>query len=90
MGHLILKGDDTTYPGFSLLGETNLAITMDETGFGPSFDKLNFLVLSGTTSVSITSTGVGGPSFNEIGQLAETTNDLTTVTISGSEFFFAR
>jgi hypothetical protein len=87
MGHLILKGDDTTYPGFSLLGETNLAITMDETGFGPSFDKLNFLVLSGTTSVSITSTGVGGPSFNEIGQLAETTNDLTTVTISGSESF---
>jgi hypothetical protein len=30
MSHLILQGDDTTYPGFSLLGETSLAITMDE------------------------------------------------------------
>ena len=32
MGHLILQGDNFTWPGFSLLGEPNLAITLDETG----------------------------------------------------------
>jgi hypothetical protein len=32
MGHLILQGDDTTWNGFSLLGESSLAITLDETG----------------------------------------------------------
>ena len=61
MGHLILQGDNTNYPGFSLLGETNLAITMVETGFGPfAFNDLPFLVLAGTTSVSVVSKGVGG------------------------------
>jgi len=30
VGHLILQGDDTVYPGFSLLGESSLAITLDE------------------------------------------------------------
>jgi hypothetical protein len=34
MGHLILQGDNTTYPGFSLLGESSLAITFDEPGLG--------------------------------------------------------
>ena len=57
MGHLILQGDDFTWPGFSLLGESSLAITLDETGTG-DFNVLDFLVLSGTTSVSIASTGV--------------------------------
>jgi len=86
MGHLILQGDNTLYPGFSLLGETGLAITLDETGIG-QFNELDFLVLSGTTSVSIASTGaVNG--YNELQQLAEKTNDLTTVTISGSADFF--
>ena len=79
MGHLILQGDDTNYPGFSLLGESSLAITMDETGIG-NFNVLPFLVLSGTTSVSIASTGATN-GFNEFLQLAEKTNDLTTVTI---------
>ena len=41
MGHLILQGDDTKYPGFSLLGESSLAITMDETGIG-GFIELRF------------------------------------------------
>jgi hypothetical protein len=59
MGHLVLQGDNTTYPGFSLLGESNLAITMDETGIAMfDFNRLDFLVLSGTTSVSIESRGL--------------------------------
>src|SRR5271169_1810164 len=57
MGHLILQGDDTTWNGFSLLGESSLAITLDETGaIFNHFNALDFLVLSGTTSVSIAST----------------------------------
>jgi hypothetical protein len=85
MGHLILQGDNFTWPGFSLLGESSLAITMDDTGVLGNI--LNFMVLSGTTSLSIASTGAGAGGFNEIGQLAETTNGLTTVTITGSEQF---
>jgi hypothetical protein len=59
MGHLILQGENTTYPGFSLLDESNLAITMDETGVSQfDLNRLDFLVLSGTTSVSIASRGL--------------------------------
>ena len=87
MGHLVLQGDNTTYPGFSLLGESSLAITFDESGAAGHFVFLPFLVLSGTTSVGITSTGVAGGE-NDLAQLAEKTNDLTTVTISGSDFLF--
>jgi hypothetical protein len=86
MGHLILQGDNTVYPGFSLLGEPSLGITFDETGPAPNIDRLLFLVLSGTTSVSIASTGATGGE-NELFQLAENNNVLTTVTISGSEVF---
>jgi hypothetical protein len=85
MGHLILQNDNFTWPGFSLLGESSLAITMDDPG--PNFQALDFLVLSGTTSVSIASTGaINGENF--LPQLEETTNNLTKVTISGSEDFF--
>jgi hypothetical protein len=35
MGHLILQEDNFTWPGFSLLGESSLAITMDDPG--PNF-----------------------------------------------------
>jgi hypothetical protein len=52
---------------------------------GDNFD-LDFLVLSGTTTVRIASTGIN-TSINEIAQLAENDNVLTTVTISGSKFF---
>jgi hypothetical protein len=83
MGHLVLQGDNTNYPGFSLLGEPSLAITFDEIGVG-HFNQLDFLVLSGTTSVSITSKGAASGD-NVLNQLAETSNDLTTVTISGLE-----
>jgi hypothetical protein len=55
MGHLILQAQNFTWPGFSLLGESSLAITLDDTG---AFQQLDFLVLSGTTSVSIASTGL--------------------------------
>jgi hypothetical protein len=71
-----------------LLGESTLAITFDETGAG-HLDVLEFLVLSGTTSVSIASTGVP-LGIVELLQLAEKTNDLTTVTISGFGLLFAR
>jgi hypothetical protein len=57
MGHLILQGDNTIWNGFSLLGESSLAITFDETGIGNFSNILDFLVLSGTTSVNIASTG---------------------------------
>jgi hypothetical protein len=83
MAHLNLQDDNFTWPGFSLLGESNLAITMDDTGV--LGNVLNFLVLSGTTSVSVASNGVGGKGFNQLSQLLETTNNLTTVTVSGSE-----
>ena len=87
MGHLILQGDNIAYPGFSLLGESSLAITFDDTG--TNFLALDFLVLSGTTSVSIDSTGTfGAKSSNAFTQLAETNNDLATVTISGPVSIF--
>jgi hypothetical protein len=87
MGHLILQGDSTIYPGFSLLGESSLGITLDQTGSGFDTNELKFLVLSGTTSVSIASTGVPGSGRNFLDQLEEANNSLTTVTISGSENF---
>jgi hypothetical protein len=88
MGNLILQGDDTEYLGFSLLGETTLIITMDETGASPlAFNRLDFLVLNGTTSVTIASTGAINGGTNELGQLAVKNNVLTTVTINGAEEF---
>ena len=85
MGNLILQGNSTEYPGFSLLGEPTLVITMDEVGTVLfSFDLLDFLVLKGTTSVTVASTGaINGT--NELPQLAEKNNVLTTVTINGAE-----
>ena len=47
---------------------------------------INYLFLSGTTSVSIHSSGEAG-GFNELPQLAEANNVLTTVTLKGSELF---
>ena len=87
MGHLILSGDNTTFPGFSLLDESSLATTLDDTG--TLGFTLAFLVLRGTTSVSIASTGATG-GYNTLSQLDETNNDLTTVTIIGSEAFHLR
>jgi hypothetical protein len=82
MSHLILQGDNTMWPGFSLLDESSLVITLDETGTAGHFNILDFLVLSGTTSVNIASTGVfGAGAFNDILQLEEKDNVLTTVTI---------
>ena len=80
MGHLILQGDGISYHGFSLLSESSLAVTFDETG--TSGLVLDFLVLSGTTTVGIASTHTGAiGGYNYVEQLAEKTNDLTTVTI---------
>ena len=80
MGHLVLLGDNTTYPGFSLLDESNLAIT-----FGGAGIELPFLILTGTTTVSIAS-GVGH-ALSQLNQLEDTGNNLTTVTISGFQEF---
>jgi hypothetical protein len=85
MGHLTLQGANFVWPGFSLLGESSLAITLDETGIG-NFNGLDFLILSGTTTVSIGSVGTTA-GLNRFSQLAETDNSLTTVTIGDSEDF---
>ena len=84
MGRLILEGDGIIYHGFGLLGESSLAIYIRR--HRDRRPLLNFLVLEGTTSVSIPSSGDAG-GFNELPQLAEMTNVLTTVTIKGSEPF---
>ena len=65
-------------------GTGSLAITFDDTGnLG---NALDFLVLKSTTPVSIASNGVVGGD-NALGQLEDTNNSLTKVTISGSEEF---
>jgi hypothetical protein len=58
---------------------------LDETGIG-NINELDFLILSGTTTVSIGSVG-NTAGLNLLFQLAETDNSLTTVTISDSEDF---
>jgi hypothetical protein len=84
MARLILQGITTEYPGLSLLGESTLGITMEEFGANPfNFVVLDFLVLRGTTSVSIATEGIGGHNF--IPQLIEKNNVLTTVAINGTE-----
>jgi hypothetical protein len=84
MPSLILEGDGFIYHGLGLLFESSLAIGFDDTGTGGL--SLNYLVLEGTTSVSIRSGGAAG-GFNELPQLAEGANVLTTVTLKGSEPF---
>jgi hypothetical protein len=81
MGHLILFGDGITYPSFDLVGESSLAISIDDTGTAGL--SLNSLYLNGTTSVSIVSGGDSGGN-DELLQLTEGANVLTTVTIKGS------
>jgi len=84
MSVLALQGFGFTYPGFSLLGESSLSVDFDLTG--PGGLGLEWLFLSGTTSVNIHSAGTPGGE-NNLDQLLEKNNDLTTVTISGSEHF---
>jgi hypothetical protein len=82
--HLLEQGDNIFHPGFSLPGTGSLAIILEDTG--NMGNTLGFLVLSGTTPVSIVSSGaIGGANF--FFQLEETNNSLTKVTISGSEEF---
>jgi hypothetical protein len=84
MSQLELLEDNFEWPGFVLTGVSSLAITLGDEG--PNFQILDFLDLSGTTSVNIHS--LGDPAGNNfLKQLAETTNNLITVTISGSETF---
>ena len=69
MSHLTLEGDNVTYNPIGLQGDSSLAITLDDTGtldFG-----VEFLGLSGTSSVSIGSVGGGGFGFAELHQLAD-------------------
>ena len=83
MGHLILEGDGFIYKGFILAGETSLAMSLIDSGTGGF--GLDFLVLNGTTSVSIGSAAGGALAggYNVLHQLAEANNVLTAVTISG-------
>ena len=87
MGRTLLEqGDGIDNPGLTLPGTGSLAITFDDTG--TSGLTLDFLVLSGTPSVSIASNGASPHTgFNRLNQLIETDHSLTTVTISGSEPF---
>jgi hypothetical protein len=80
MAHLILSGDNTAVPGFSLLDETNLEITLDDTG--TLGFALSFLVLSGPTSVSIASMGTTG-GHNNFPQLDETKGASPPIYILG-------
>jgi hypothetical protein len=84
MSHLILTGDNVTYPGIGSFGESSLTITMDDSGTNGLF--INSLELIGPPSVSIVSKGDAGGA-NQLLQLVDGTV-LTTVTISGSEPFF--
>jgi hypothetical protein len=85
MGRQLLEqGDNIFHFGISLPGTGSLAITFDDTGTNGVV--LDFLVLKGTTPVSIDSTGAAGGS-NVLSQLEETNNSPTKVTISGPEEF---
>jgi hypothetical protein len=84
MSVLGLQGDGFTYPGFSLVGDSSLSVDFFLTGAGGL--GLEWLFLGGTTSVNIHSAGTPGGE-NNLDQLLEKNNDLTTVTISGSEHF---
>jgi hypothetical protein len=82
MSHLTLQGDNVTYNPIGLAGDSTLALTLVDTGtlgFG-----VEFLQLSGTTSVGI---GVVGGGSVDLHQLADSNNTLTTLTIDGSEAF---
>jgi hypothetical protein len=85
MSHLILQGDKIIYHGLLLLDENNLAVKLNDTG--SNFLVLDFLILSGTASIQIASSGAASGT-NVLGQLAEMNNKLTTVTINGSVSFF--
>jgi hypothetical protein len=84
MSHLTLEGDGVTYNPITLLGDSSLALTLVDTG--TLFFAVEFLGLSGTTSVGIDSRGTAGGA-TELNQLADFNNALTTVTVGGSEFF---
>jgi hypothetical protein len=81
---LLEQGDNIIHPGVTLPGTGSLAITFDDTG--TLGNTLAFLVLSGTTPVTIDSTGATG-GLNVLHQLLEVNNDPTTVIIKGSESF---
>jgi hypothetical protein len=81
---LLEQGDNLSVPGFTLPGSGSLTITFNDTGTNGL--TLDFLVLKGTTPVSIDSIGAAG-GFNVLPQLVETNNNPTKVTISGSEPF---
>jgi hypothetical protein len=84
MSVLFLQGDGYTYDGIDLTGESSLTISLEDNGTAGL--SLDYLVLSGTTSVSIKSFGDAG-GYNALHQLADISNVLTTVTLKGSEPF---
>jgi hypothetical protein len=86
---LLFEGDNGTAPGYTAVPSSNLTVTFDDTGTGSSSYTLGYLTVINYTSVTINSncaSSVTGGA-NNLHQLAETDNDLTTVTIKGSQNF---
>ena len=86
---LLVQGNDISDSGQTLPPSSSLMVTFDATGTGTSNTSLAFLVLTDDTTVSIasdhSSAVIGGR--NILGQLAETNNVLTKVTLDGSQAF---
>jgi hypothetical protein len=86
---LLVQGYDISDSGQTLPPSSSLMVTFDATGTGTSNTSLAFLVLTDDTTVSIASdhgSAVTG-GRNILGQLAETNNFVTKLTLSGSQPF---
>ncbi len=89
MGTFFVDGHNVVEAGHTLAPDSSLTATFDAIGFGVSNTTLNYLNVTNDTTVNIVSESApfvtGGT--NTLYQLAETNNDLTTVTITGSQNF---
>jgi hypothetical protein len=84
MATLFLVDDNVTYKAVELQGESSWTVELFDNGTaGLTVDFLGLVV---ATSVTVVSKGLAGGNVS-LGQLAEVPNDLTTVTIKGSEAF---
>jgi hypothetical protein len=89
MTSLLFQGDNVQEIGDTLAPSSSLTVTFNDTGSGVSDFVLGYLDATNDTTVTINSdrdsSVTGG--YNQLGQLSETNNDLTTVTITGSQQF---
>ena len=84
MATLFLVDDNVTYKAVDLQGESSWTVELVDNGTAGL--TVDFLGLEVATSVTVVSKGPVGGDVS-LGQLAEVPNDLTTVTIKGSEAF---